>query len=477
MPKQMPDPQSLRTVQQCREVIADAVLATSAKTVLAQLGHEIPSPPENSDPAQLRAHRMACRNAMTRIRDSIDRNKPDTVTDQKVEAMEWLAGNVRFVDQTLDLAGLEGFGASASASAGMRGGRGQPLLDSSGQRIGTILDADTLRDEHAIRNSIGAGGSGGMLDDGQMTLADFVRGVANMRTTEGVRNALSEGTDSAGGYAVPTVLLPGILQALVPASVLLSAGANIALLTDGAKSYNIAGVDTLPTPAWRNEAGSIAESDPAFRSISITPRSLAVLFKVSRELLADAPGMDQALRIVLAQAFGKALDLAGLRGSGTAPEIKGLRNMSNVNITSMGANGATPTNYQQLVAGWKAIVSANAPAPTSEIMHPRDLATFANLVDTTNQPLRRPELIAGMRQYQTSQLPTNLVQGTSGTVCSEIFQGDFTQFTWYFREQLSIQLLTEKYADTGQLAMVAHVRADCAVAYPQAFNCITGVKP
>ena len=26
-------------------------------------------------------------------------------------------------------------------------------------------------------------------------------------------------------------------------------------------------------------------------------------------------------------------------------------------------------------------------------------------------------------------------------------------------------------------AMVAHVRADCAVAYPQAFNVITGVKP
>lgn len=463
-----------KTVQDCREAIADRNRSITAKAELGKLGITINLDRDDTPQSAMRL-RADCRRAMNAVMETVDNKRPETATEEKVETVEWLSAIIDKVSIELDLAGAEGHG--ASMRAGMRGGRGQPLVDSNGQRIGTILDAATLRDEDAIRNSIGAGGSGGMLDDGQMTLADFVRGVANMRTTEGVRNALSVGTDSAGGYAVPTVLLPGILQALVPASALLSAGANIALLTDGAKSYNIAGVDTLPTPAWRAEAGSIAESDPAFRSISITPRSLAVLFKVSRELLADAPGMDQALRIVLAQAFGKALDLAGLRGSGTAPEIKGLRNMSNVNITSMGTNGATPTNYQQLVAGWKAIVSANAPAPTSEIMHPRDLATFANLVDTTNQPLRRPELIASMRQFQTSQLPTNLVQGTSGTVCSEIYQGDFTGFTWYFREQLSIQLLGEKYADTGQIGFVAHVRADCAVAYPQAFNVITGVKP
>lgn len=47
---------------------------------------------------------------------------------------------------------------------------------------------------------------------------DFLRGV-NLRSTGAVQNALSVGTDASGGYTVPSVLMPGVLSALVPASV------------------------------------------------------------------------------------------------------------------------------------------------------------------------------------------------------------------------------------------------------------------
>lgn len=467
-------PRTTGNIQECRELIADTVLATSARTVLAALGERIPMPPTDSSEQGMRAHRMACRNAMQAIKATIDRNKPDTLTDEKVQAVEWLASNIDFVDRTLDLMGVEGFG--ASIAAGQRSGRGTPLLNTAGERIGTFLPNNVLRDEDAIRNSLGAHGGGGMLDDGRMDLADFLRGVGNMRTTDSVRNALSVGTDSAGGYTVPTLLLPGIFSALVPQSALLSAGANVGILSVPAKSYNIAGVDTIPTPAWREEAASIAESDPTFRNITITPQSIAFRFKLSRELLMDGQGIEPALLLVIAQAMAKALDFYGLRGTGTAPEIRGLRNISGINTTSMGTNGATPSSYAPMVAGWKAIATENAPLPTAEIMHPRDMATFAGLVDTTGQPLRRPDLVANMTQHQTSQIPTNLTQGTAST-CSEIYQGNFGLFNWYFREQLSIQVLNELHASTGEIGFIAHSRVDCAVVYPKAFNVITGVKP
>lgn len=67
------------------------------------------------------------------------------------------------------------------------------------------------------------------------------------------------------------------------------------------------------------EAGQVAQSEPTFRAVRSEPKSLAFLFKVSRELLADAPNMSQALTIALAQAFAVELDRTGLRGSGTNP--------------------------------------------------------------------------------------------------------------------------------------------------------------
>lgn len=52
-------------------------------------------------------------------------------------------------------------------------------------------------------------------------MAEFLRGVAGMKTSERAVKALSEGTDSAGGYAVPNIVMPRILDAMTPASSLL----------------------------------------------------------------------------------------------------------------------------------------------------------------------------------------------------------------------------------------------------------------
>ncbi len=160
----------------------------------------------------------------------------------------------------------------------------------------------------------------------ETTLTDFMRGVAGMSSTEAVMASLAVGTDSAGGYAVPDVVMPGILSALVPASSLLQAGAGIVPMDYGAKSVSTAAIDTLPTATWRNELGNIGESEPTLRSVQSTPRSLACIVRVSRELLADGSDVDRALRQVIAQAFAKELDRVGLLGSGAAPEPRGLRN-------------------------------------------------------------------------------------------------------------------------------------------------------
>jgi HK97 family phage major capsid protein len=341
---------------------------------------------------------------------------------------------------------------------------GRPLPHASAA-YGPIRDqlATHMRDPHA-----GA----------DITVGDFFRGVAGLRTTEAVRAAMSGGTDSAGGYALPQYVQLQILEAMVPASSLLTAGAGIVDLTEGAKSHRMAAVNAIPTAAWRSEGGAIAESDPTFRNIDLVARSLAFRFKVSRELLMDVSNLDATLSTVIAQAFAKELDRAGLRGTGTAPEIRGLLNTSGVQSVTNGAAGTSlgTIKWSNLMTATQSILAADAPAPSAAIMSPRSLIGFGNLTDTTGQPLMRPGTIDNLRFIATSQIPNSLTVGAA-TDCTEMYIGDFSRMAFFFRERMSIQRLVEAHATTGEIGFVGHVRVDLGVMYPAAFAVVTGVRP
>ncbi|WHZ20697.1 MAG: hypothetical protein OJF55_002846 [Rhodanobacteraceae bacterium] len=307
-------------------------------------------------------------------------------------------------------------------------------------------------------------------------LADMFRATAGLKPhNPAIMASLSEGTDSAGGYNVPSTVMPRILNAMVPMSSLLSAGAQVIPMDQGAKSSTQAAIDTLPTAAWRNELGTITESQPSFRAVTATPRSLACIIRVSRELLADAPDMDRALRDVMAQAFALELDRVGLVGSGTAPEPLGLANTAGVNAVSNGTNGAKLADYSNILSGIEAILGANGPLPTAAIMAPRTLVDFSGLADTLGQPLNKPSLVSPMQFLQTSQVGITDTVGTS-TDCSRIYIGDFSRCAFVMREALSLQVLREAYAKTGELAFLAHVRGDFVVQYPKAFAIVSGVR-
>ena len=360
------------------------------------------------------------------------------------------------------------------------------LQATEGQMNGAFnARADTFRDGNAetrvlrnvadIRAHYRADVSPSAPDD-RIDLVNFFRGVAGLKTTPAVRNALSEGTSAAGGFAVPSILMPNILEALHPASSLLTAGAGIVPLGDQAKTFTTAAISSLPTAAWRLESGNVAVSDPTFRAVISTPQSLSFLFRVSRELLADAPNMQAALSIAIGAAFAKELDRAGLRGTGTLPEPRGILNTSGIQSVANGANGLSLSSYANFLSAYSAILGADAPAPTAAIMSPRSLITLAGLKDTTNQPLEPPVLLEPMKMIATSQIPNNLTVGTS-TDCSEIYIADFTALLLMMRETLHVQLLVEKFADTGELAFVCHCRADFALTYPAQFCLVSGVRP
>jgi HK97 family phage major capsid protein len=343
-------------------------------------------------------------------------------------------------------------------------------LDSYHQEHRELGTATMLRTADDFRRHYSTRG-----DSQSMGLADWLRGAARMKTTPEVTRNLSVGVDSAGGFTVPHAVMPGILAALAPASSLIAAGAPIIPLEDGAKSYSFAAVDTLPTASWRLENGLVAQSAPTFRNVMMTPRSLSFVVKISRELLADGINIETALNQAIAQAFAAEIDRAGLRGTGTAPEIRGLLNTANVQAVTNGAAGAVLGSYANVFTGVQRVLEANGPMPTAAIMSPRSLVRLGALADTTGQPLMVPTMLQPVKMLQTSQIPNTLTVGAS-TDCSEIFIGDFSQFVIGLREQLSVQVLQESYADNGQIGFMCHARLDVAALYPRAFAIVTGVR-
>jgi HK97 family phage major capsid protein len=247
------------------------------------------------------------------------------------------------------------------------------------------------------------------------------------------------------------------------------------MLDEGAKTYTTAAVNAIPTAAWRLEAGTLATSDPTFRAVVATPKSLAFTFKISRELLADGQGIEQALNLAVAQAFAKELDRAGLRGTGTNPEPRGILNTVGIQAVTNGAAGASLTSYANLFSAVSAILGADAPMPSAAIMSPRSLVKLGGLISTTNEPLDVPTMLQPLKLIATSQVPNNLTVTTS-TDCSEIYVGDFSKMYFAMREAVSIQLLREAYASTGEIGFACHVRADVVLTYPAAFAVVTGVR-
>lgn len=304
---------------------------------------------------------------------------------------------------------------------------------------------------------------------------EYVRAMVTGTTNPDIRAALSEGSDSAGGFTVPTTLLRQLIDRMRSKTVCIQAGA-LTLPLD-TMTTRIARVATDPAAAWRNENAAIAESDPTFEGVTFTARSLAVLVKVSREVLDDSVNINEALLNAFAGAMAVELDRVALFGSGTAPEPRGVFNTTNVGSVSMGTNGAQLTNWDKVIDCLYEVESDNAGAPTGMVMHPRTRQTIAKLKDTTNQPLAIPPALVPIPQYVTTTVPTNQAQGTSGAVCSPLVLGDFAQLIFGVRQELRIDIVRERFIDNLQYAFVAHLRADVALAHPESFCKLIGILP
>jgi len=306
------------------------------------------------------------------------------------------------------------------------------------------------------------------------------------------RAAMITTQQTAGGALIPSPLAAQVIDLARNRSVVFKAGATLVPMT--APTLDMARVTADPTGTWFGgdevRLAGIPESQATFGRVQLQAQTLAFLERVSIELAEDAPGFPEQLENQLAAAIALELDRAVLFGIPGGVRV-GLRDWltiggdtsQSINETSMGTNGATPTDFSQLVTVIRQVLDGNYPGRLDElagIMSPRSWGTYEGLKNTLNDPLRSPASWAAIqaagRVYVTKQCPITETQGSASTA-STVFVGDFTQILVGMRTEFTIELSREAGDAFSRLHMLlrSYLRADWSVAQTKWISRLVGL--
>jgi len=389
--------------------------------------------------------------------DELERQINELVGD--IEREEWLESTEAELDGTLRPA-TGGYGNPARGGNGAAGGLATEERD-------YLEPSDRLTDYVERR---------GATPDRNLRFGNLARALATGARNDAESRALEKGIDAAGGYAVPEYYAAEVIDLMRSKTAIVRAGARtVPLLGDKTHFLRVEGD---PIAGWRLEAAKVKESDMTFGRLTFEPQSLAVVVKASRELLEDGQNVEGVLAHSLAEAFALELDRVALFGSGTDPEPRGLANTPGIQTLEVNpAAGAPVSSYAPIVQARGLMLAANANEPTAAIMAPRTATEFDELVDTTGQPLQRPRSIENLPFLSTTLVPTDDGEEAPAEVPSSVFVGDYSQLWIGIRTAFRLEVLREMFADTMQIAFLAHLRADIQVAQPKAFVEIPGFLP
>jgi HK97 family phage major capsid protein len=140
------------------------------------------------------------------------------------------------------------------------------------------------------------------------------------------------------------------------------------------------------------ENTSVSSTDEVWANVTVNVATIAGQQDVSRQSIErGTPGIDALIYLDLSGAYGVALDVQVLSGSGSAGQVLGVLNTAGVNQATAFAAAATPTTFYTKTAGeLNAVATTRFMAPTVIAMHPRRWYWMVGQVDTTGRPLVVP---------------------------------------------------------------------------------------
>jgi len=336
-------------------------------------------------------------------------------------------------------------------------------LKGFGEKVETIrtsIDAANQRIEDLLKRlahveSITAGRKASVdlpgVDTKKFSLAKAVRGILTGdwsrsgyekevldATTERAK-ALGITLDSAGGYLLPEEVSSEYIQLLRPKVIAQRLGARFLTGVRGG-SFTMPKQRSGASAGWIGENKDLLESQGGVGTLKFSPKMGGGFVAVSNAMMELVDGAEEFVRTDLIEALARLLDLAIFRGTGSEFQPLGMANTPNVGTFAMGANGAAP-DYDKLNEIVHVPEENDVDLDEGSVgfaFNTKVKRKVLGLKDSTGRPLfyadgagagaalARNSLFLGFPWASTNQLPSNLVKGSSGAVCSEIFFGKFS---------------------------------------------------
>jgi HK97 family phage major capsid protein len=292
------------------------------------------------------------------------------------------------------------------------------------------------------------------------------------------QKALSEGTDTAGGFTVPPDVQAELLMRTAQQAVMRRLArvqtTNRDLLRWPMLKANVSSGSIYSSAfvgSWSTETPAFSETDVAFQMLDIAIKKLRVVGKFSNDLL-----MDSAFNLLATLATDGAQNMAlvednGLiTGTGSANEPLGLLNGGFTTYDVEGTTANTITNTvsssgsaAKIIAGTYLIPDQYV-AGSVQLMSRTIEGKVAALTDGNGRPFWPANAgggfdlpahsIEGMTVYNSSFMPSD---GTDAN--KVIFTGNISQaYIIAQRAQITSTVLRERFADTDQTGIVIFER-------------------
>lgn len=284
-----------------------------------------------------------------------------------------------------------------------------------------------------------------------------------------VRNALSEGVDSEGGYLVPDEFERTLVQSLADQNIMRGL-AKVIQTTSGDRKIPV--VSTHGTAGWLDEGKPYAESDETFSQVTLSAFKLGTFLKISEELLNDSAfDVESYLATEFARRIGAAEEEAFLVGNGQGKP-------TGIFTAGGGQNAVTTAKGTDISADELIDLHYALRAPYRKnavwLMNDATVKTVRKLKDNNGQYLWQPALTAGApdlilgRPVHTSTFAPELKAGQA-----TVAFGDLSYYWIADRQGRSFKRLNELFATTGQVGFLASQRLDGKLVLPEAVQLLT----
>lgn len=294
-----------------------------------------------------------------------------------------------------------------------------------------------------------------------------------MIPTEVLKRDLLVGTATAGGHTVQTDVLAGSFIEVLRNAMSLNA-LGVTMLTDLQGQVAIPRQTAGATAYWVAENGAPTESQQAFDQVTMNPKTVGAYTDISRKLLSQSSiDIEQFVQNDLAKVLAIAIDSAGINGTGASNQPTGVLNTAGIGSVAGGTNGALVT-WQNIVDLEAAVGNANADVgKLAYLTNAKQRGKFKGITKTSPATSfiwdNGTTPVNGYNCGISNQVPSNLVKGASGAVCSAILFGNWADLIigmWG-----GLDLLVDPYtgSSAGTLRVVALQDVDIAVRHPESF--------